>query len=77
MIDVPFEVRQQLTQIRPTVSDRRPLIGQHPRHGSLFLLNGMGSRGVLTAPLAAAWLYASIDAGVPLPEAVDIARFKI
>ena len=77
MIDVPFEVRQQLTQIRPTVSDRRPLIGQHPRHGSLFLLNGMGSRGVLTAPLAAAWLYASIDAGVPLLEAVDITRFKI
>ena len=36
----------------------------------------MGSRGVLTAPLAAKWLYDSIHEGIDLPREVDISRFE-
>ena len=55
MIDVPFIIEKHVTHMRPTVKDRRPLLGQHPNHPNMYVLNGMGSRGVLTAPLAAKW----------------------
>lgn len=75
MISVPYTVEKQLTHIRPTVVDRRPLLGTHHTHKQLHLLNGLGSRGVLTAPQAAQWLYAAINAGNPIPKEADINRF--
>ena len=47
-----FEVVDHVAGIRPTVTDRRPLVGKHPQHKNLFVLNGFGSRGVLIAPYA-------------------------
>lgn len=76
MISVPFTIVDQLTHIRPTVKDRRPLIGTHPKFSNIHLLNGLGSRGVLTAPQAAYWLFHSIERGEALPKEVNISRFK-
>jgi len=39
-------------------------------------LNGLGSRGVLIAPSVAKDLIAYIEDGVPLPDEIDINRFK-
>lgn len=75
MISVPYIVQKHITHIRPTVADRRPLLGQHHTYKNLFLFNGLGSRGVLTAPLAAKWLYNSIENKISLIEEVDIQRF--
>ena len=75
MIGVPYTVEQHVAQIRPTVQDRRPLLGQHPQYRSLFVLNGFGSRGVLTAPTASKWLFDYIEEGQPLPEEVNFRRF--
>ena len=36
---------------RPTTSDRKPLIGEHPIIKNLYIINGMGSKAVLMAPL--------------------------
>ena len=76
MISVPFTIEKHITHIRPTVKDRRPLLGPHPNYSNVYILNGMGSRGVLTAPLAAKWLYSSIEDGVALMEEVRIDRFQ-
>ena len=76
MIDVPYTIVQQITHIRPTVKDRRPLLGTHNQYTNLHLFNGMGSRGVLTAPTAANWLFKHIDGQKSLPEEVDINRFE-
>ena len=76
MIDVPYTIEKHISHIRPTVKDRRPLLGAHPKHKQLYLFNGLGSRGVLTAPLASNWLYAYIEEGKSLPAAVDIDRFQ-
>lgn len=76
MISVEFTVENHLTQIRPTVQDRRPLLGTHPIYSQLYVLNGMGSRGVLTAPLASKWLYEAIYENQSLPAEVDIKRFE-
>lgn len=75
MISVPYTIEEQLTHIRPTVIDRRPLVGTHKSHPRIHLLNGMGSRGVLTAPLAAEWLHDYIDQGKPFPLEANINRF--
>ena len=76
MINVPYSIKKHITHIRPTVKDRRPLIGTHHKYPNLHLLNGMGSRGVLTAPTAASWLFNHIENKAVLPQEVDINRFE-
>ncbi|AOR28686.1 FAD-dependent oxidoreductase [Formosa sp. Hel1_33_131] len=75
LIDCEFEVIDQRAGIRPTVVDRRPLVGQHPNHKSMYVLNGLGTRGVLVAPSMAEALYDSIEKNTPLAEEIDINRF--
>ena len=70
-----YEVVGQLAGIRPTVTDRRPLIGQHPKHKNLYVLNGFGSRGVMIAPFASKQLFDSIEKGEKLHSEMDISRF--
>ena len=70
-----FEVEEQHAGIRPTVPDRRPLVGRHPLYHQLYVLNGLGSRGVLIAPYAAHCLYRFMEVDDPIPEAMDCTRF--
>ena len=72
---LPYEIVSHMSGVRPTVSDRRPLVGQHPEHNNLFVLNGMGSRGVMTAPTAANALYKYIYEGLAIDPEMDVARF--
>lgn len=76
LVRCPFEVVSQEAGIRPTVPDRRPLVGTHPLYKNLHLLNGLGTRGVLIAPFAAHSLYHSIERNIPLPPEMDIKRFE-
>ena len=76
MISSEFEVIEQITQIRPTVQDRRPLIGTHPKLPNVHLFNGLGSRGVLGAPLMSKWLFDYIEGRSDLPEEVNLRRFE-
>jgi glycine/D-amino acid oxidase-like deaminating enzyme len=36
--------------VRPTIKDRRPVIGFHPAHPQLGYFNGFGTKGVSLAP---------------------------
>jgi len=76
LIDCEFEVVDQRAGIRPTVVDRRPLVGQHPNHKNMYVLNGLGTRGVLVAPSMAEALYNSIEKSTSLSEEIDINRFE-
>ena len=75
VIDVPFEVVDHYAGIRPTVGDRRPLLGVHPTIKNLFVFNGLGTRGVMIAPKYAGKLMAFIEGDQPLPAEVNITRF--
>ncbi len=75
-VQCDFEVTRQWAGIRPTVPDRRPLVGVHPEYSSLYVINGMGSRGVLIAPYAARCLAGLILRAEPLPEGLDCNRFS-
>ncbi|MDG1778344.1 MAG: FAD-dependent oxidoreductase [Flavobacteriaceae bacterium] len=76
VISCSYEVVQQRAGIRPTVVDRRPLVGQHEIHKNLYVMNGLGSRGVLIAPSIAKDLIAHIEDDIALTKEIDINRFK-
>jgi len=71
-----FEVVDQVAGIRPTVKDRRPLVGAHPEHKHLFVLNGLGTRGVMIGPYIAMQLFKHIENEMPLDEEININRFS-
>lgn len=76
MIACDFEVVDQVSGIRPTVKDRKPLLGNFPENPKLYFLSGLGTRGLSMAPLLSAWLYDSIEEKSELPKEVTITRFK-
>ncbi|MFY7672674.1 NAD(P)/FAD-dependent oxidoreductase [Tenacibaculum sp. MEBiC06402] len=76
-IDVPFKVVDQTAGIRPTVKDRRPLVGTHPKHSQLSVLNGLGTRGVMIAPTIAKNLFNHLERREQLDKDIDIKRFVV
>ena len=75
IIAVPYTVKEHTAGIRPTVSDRRPMIGVHPKHQQLVVLNGLGTRGVMIGPTIAENLFNHLENGEKLDEDTDIKRF--
>lgn len=75
LLTCDFEVVSHLAGIRPTVKDRRPLIGTHPEFPNIHVLNGLGSRGVMLAPWMAECMSHHIFDQKPLPAECDIRRF--
>ncbi len=71
-----YEVVDQVAGIRPTVKDRRPLVGTHPDFQNIHILNGLGSRGILIGPTVAEHLYNRIENSIPLSMEYDIRRFE-
>jgi glycine/D-amino acid oxidase-like deaminating enzyme len=72
---LPFEVLFQGAGLRPTVPDRRPIVGTHPNFRSLSCVNGLGSRGVLWAPFLADLLVKHIYLDTSLPSNLQARRF--
>ena len=75
-ITVPYEVVDHFAGIRPTVRDRRPFIGQHPQHGSLYIFNGLGTKGVALAPFFADQLADHLMEDKSLDDEVNIERYS-
>ncbi|GAE66118.1 FAD-binding oxidoreductase [Chryseobacterium indologenes] len=71
-----FDVKEVHFGFRPTVKDRRPIIGRHETHDNLYVFNGLGARGILNGCYFARDLYRCIEEGVPLHEEVSSDRFK-
>jgi len=70
-----WQVIDQKAGIRPTISDRRPLTGQHPEFDKLFIFNGLGTKGVLIAPWLSKMMCAYLCDGSPIHHESDISRF--
>ena len=75
-IDCDFKVVDQVAGMRPTVIDRRPLIGQHEKYKQLYMLNGLGTRGVMIAPYVAKKLFDFIENSVEIDSEINITRFR-
>ena len=76
IINCDFEIISHFAGVRPTVKDRRPLVGTHHEHQSVHLLNGLGTRGVMLGPAMAKALFGNIESQIPLDAVIDIKRYN-
>lgn len=71
-----FEVKEVKFGFRPTVIDRRPILGNHPEFKNLYVFNGLGARGILNGNYFAINLYNHIENGKEILPEVDLKRFQ-
>ena len=76
LVNRPFTMIEQEAGIRPTVIDRRPLIGEHPELQGVYIFNGMGTKGYMLAPYFSRHFTEHLIDGKDLLEEVNISRFK-
>ena len=77
IISVPYKVVEQSAGIRPTVKDRRPILGRHSQYKQLSILNGLGTRGVMLVPKLAKQLYSHLEENQILDTIIAIDRFEL
>lgn len=70
-----FSVNAHKAAIRPTVKDRKPLIGLHPQYPQLGIFNGLGTKGISLAPWFASHFADFLEGASPLLKDADIQRF--
>lgn len=70
-----YEIIAHYAAIRPTVQDRRPVVGKHHELNGIYILNGMGTRGTFNAPYSARRLINFILKGEKIPEEINYQRF--
>lgn len=75
MISCAYEVVDQVAGVRPTIKDRRPLVGVLKDNPYIAFLNGLGTRGLSMAPLLSSWLFQQLENSTAVPGAIDVNRF--
>ncbi|GAB4130896.1 MAG: FAD-dependent oxidoreductase [Bacteroidia bacterium] len=74
MINCDFEITAHVAGIRPTVYDHRPVVGV-TENSRVAVFNGLGSKGILQAPLLSGLLSEELENGRPVPEEISPLRF--
>lgn len=75
LINLPYKVISVKAAIRPTVRDRKPMMGLHPDNKLIGIFNGLGSKGVSIAPYFANHYIDFLEGKIDLMKEVDIQRF--
>lgn len=75
LIKADYSIHGQEGGIRPTVKDRRPLLGLHPQYKTLGIFNGLGTKGISIAPYFAHHFVEFLEKGKNLDLEVNIERF--
>lgn len=76
ILSFKFTVLKQEAAIRPTVIDRRPIIGRHYKYDNLAIFNGFGSKSVLLAPYFANLFVKNLITNTSILTEVDVSRFS-
>lgn len=75
LLDTEYEIVNQIAGIRPTTKDRRAIIGEHPEHKGMYILNGLGTKGVMQAPYLAKELIKCMENNKEIENEISIKRF--
>jgi glycine/D-amino acid oxidase-like deaminating enzyme len=75
LIQLPFKVVNQESGIRPSVPDRRPLIGIHPEFSQLAIFNGLGTKGISLSPYYSNQFINYLEGKGELDKEVNIQRY--
>ncbi len=75
IISCDFNVVDQVAGIRPTTRDRRPFLGTLKESDLMVFYNGLGTRGITSAPSLAKELYQYLENGEALDKEINIKRY--
>ncbi len=75
-LNMPFEIIEHCAAVRPTVKDRRPFLGMHPKFPQLGIFNGFGTKGASLIPFWAEHFSSFLLEDKMLDKDVDIQRFR-
>ena len=64
-----------LAAIRPTIKDRRPVIGRHETMKNCYIFNGLGTKGASIGPFFADHFVNYLLQGTPLLNEVNVQRY--
>lgn len=73
--DFKPKILSQNVGVRPTVLDRRPILGQHPEFSKLFIFNGLGTKGYMMAPTLSREFANYLIEGMTISKEVSSERF--
>lgn len=74
-LDVPYEIVEHLAAVRPTIKDRRPVLGWHPENEQIAIFNGLGTKGASLGPYFAKQMCDFLINQDPVESEVSIKRF--
>ncbi len=75
LLHCDYEVVRQRAGIRPSVKDRRPLIGLHPEYKKVGVFNGFGTKGVTLVPFFALQYIDYLEENKEIDSEVNIERY--
>lgn len=75
MVSQEIIVTGHRSALRPSTKFKRPLVGRHPHNRHCYTLNGLGTKGALQGPHAAAQLVACVLDGVEPDEEINVSRW--
>jgi glycine oxidase len=70
-----FTTIAQRAAVRVNLPDRLPVAGRHPAHDRLGVINGLGAKGALFAPLLARLWVNHLTGSAPFDGEIDVRRF--
>jgi len=72
----PYTIVEHRAGVRPTVPDRRPMLGKHPEFPKMVLANGLGTKGYMLAPVLMHELVNHLLKGTEIDQESHIRRFE-
>ena len=76
VISSPYQIVKHEAGVRPSVIDRRPVVGCHPKFGNMYVFNGFGTKAVMLAPYFAKQLVNFIQNNTAIDLEVNPSRFN-
>jgi glycine oxidase len=77
LTDVPYSITHHKAAVRPSTTDRKPIIGTHFSNKNYYFFNGLGSKGILLGPWHAQLLVKHLLDGQEIPEEYQPYRGKL
>ncbi|MBK9328142.1 MAG: FAD-binding oxidoreductase [Sphingobacteriales bacterium] len=77
MIKCEYTIIDEKAAVRPTIRDRRPVIGRHPIFNNVYIFNGLGTKGVSLSPYFANHFVQYLAGNVHILPEISVNRFAV
>lgn len=75
VVSSPYKIISHEAGVRPSVIDRRPVIGPHPVYKHIYVFNGLGTKAVMIAPYFAKQFVGYLQNNASIDSEVNSDRF--